>query len=495
VNKKNWRKAVKGNKNINTLFVVSGWTALTLFCYVAAGIFSTSVVAADLPASPGAEGFGAATLGGRGGRVIEVTSLNGKGPGTLRAAIEASGPRIVVFRVSGVIFTESVLNILNPYITIAGQTAPGGGICLKGQPLIVNSHDVVVRFIRSRVGPTEWPEQTPWQLRDIDAISVYRPEFPHQKEVYNVILDHVTASWSIDEVISTSGEPLGNREPSTRDVTIQWFMIYEGLSNSVHSEGEHSKGMLIGALGGGDINTSVHHNLFAHYRNRNAYSQTGTRVDFVNNVIYDWGNRAFRAADNSQENLETFLNIVGNYFKPGPSITNDLEITITKTIIEDIKVYVRGNIGPHRPTDSGDEWSMTDRDSNCPCASATRALDAPVVTTWPAAVAYKKVLNYAGAMLPVRDVHDTRVANDVRNGTGCIIDDPNEVGGWPAYNSTKPPTDSDHDGMPDNWETKKGLNPNDSNDSRADCDGDGYTNVEEYLNGLVPSLLYGIDHS
>lgn len=446
-----------------------------------------------IEAFPGAEGFGAATPGGRGGRVIEVTSLADKGAGTLRAAIEATGPRIVVFGVSGVICTKSVLNVFNPYITIAGQTAPGDGICLKGQPLIVNTHDVVVRYIRSRVGATEWPEGTSWQLIDVDSISVYRPEYPHQPEVYNVVLDHVTASWSVDEVLSTSGEFLKNGKPSTRDVTIQWSMIYEGLYDSLQSEGaEHSKGMLIGTLGGGDINTSIHHNLFAHNNKRNAYFQTGTRVDFVNNVIYNWGERACRAADNANHDNKTFLNLVCNYFKPGPNTTNDLEMTFNKSIRGDMKGYVHGNIGPRRPSESDDEWAMTDQSTDSRCFSATRPLDAPPVTTWSAKEAYEKVLKYAGAMLPVRDAHDIRVVNDVRNGTGRFIDDPGEVGGWPAYKSARPPTDSDHDGMPDKWETTKGLNPKDPRDSRGDRDRDGYTNVEEYLNSLVPSYLYGM---
>src|SRR3990172_5507517 len=245
-------------------------------------------------AFPGAEGFGAFSQGGRGGRVLFVNNLNDDGAGSLREACRTKGPRIVVFRVGGIIELKSNLKITEPYITIAGQTAPGDGICLKNFTLWVkNTHDVVIRYIRSRPGDQMKVEQ--------DAISIDTSK--------NVIIDHCSASWGTDETLSVTGKGCTN-------VTVQWCMITESLDNSVHHKGRHGYGSLFRL----DGNVSVHHNLYAHNSSRNPRPGTygdvrrGGLLDFRNNVIYNWGVRAGYSAED-----KITMNYIANYLKPGPS--------------------------------------------------------------------------------------------------------------------------------------------------------------------------------
>ncbi len=287
-----------------TLMVSVGYTS----CAQTAEITSTFIepdvgqqeritLTSAIPAFPGAEGFGANALGGRGGDVIEVTNLNDDGPGSLRAAINSEGPRIVVFRTGGTIELQSTLEIINPFITIAGQTAPGGGITLKNRSsskgtLFVRTHDVVIRNLRSRPGP---PAE---RSSNGDAIEILGPD------AYNIIIDHCSFSWAIDEVVSTWY--------AAHNITIQWSIIAEGLNCSKHEKGCHSMGMLLGSEGSGNI--SIHHNLFAHNHQRNPFIKTSGLVDVVNNVIYNpWGTPSVATDDFG----EVQVNYIANYFKRG----------------------------------------------------------------------------------------------------------------------------------------------------------------------------------
>jgi len=422
---------------------------------------------AKTPAFPGAEGFGAFAQGGRGGRVIEVANLNDSGPGSLRRAVNAEGPRIVVFRVSGTINLSSGLSIRNPYITIAGQTAPGDGICLKTYSLSVAADHVVIRFIRCRPGDNAKFEG--------DAISISAGR--------DIILDHCSASWSVDETLSasTSGQ-LG-------DVTVQWCIISESLNKSSHHKGAHGYGSLI--RGGWGNGYTFHHNLYAHHRGRsprpgnyNSASEDpeGFIFDFRNNVLYNWAGSA--AGYNSDGDSITKMNFVANYYKQGPNSTRRFAFAESTTCA---KAWFADNaMNGVRPKDP---WSLVSFRGFSPEQIQAYKQNAPIpvadVTTDDAMTAFKRVLAHAGAVLPKRDAVDTNVVNNVIDGTGKIIDDEQQVGGWPVLKSAKPPLDTDQDGMPDEWEKAHGLNPNDKTDSAKDRDEDGYTNIEEYLNHLA----------
>lgn len=424
-----------------------------------------SGAAGTVLAFPGAEGFGANTPGGRGGQVIEVTHLNDSGVGSLRAAIEAVGPRIVVFRVGGTIELQDELEITHPFITIAGQTAPGDGITIKNHDLRIDTHDVIIRYLRLRSGPGG----------SQDAVHV-------GDGAHNIILDHNSFSWATDENASATG--------GAHDVTFQWNIISEGLSNSTHPEGPHSRGSLFAD----STNISVHHNLYAHNEARNprignADNTYGTQtVDVVNNVIYNWGKRATEIKDFVQ------ANIVNNYYRLGPDSTGYTvdgtpEVSVFGANATSRSIFIDGNVGPTCPAGCVDDWVMVGLSSGAPISvqqqSATRH-EAPLVTTTTAEVAFDQVLASAGAILPARDSVDQRVIDDVVHGTGSIIDDPADVGGWPLFQSGTPPTDTDHDGSPDAWELLYGFDPDDPADGSQDADGDGYTNVEEYLNSTIP---------
>jgi len=414
-------------------------------------------------AFPGAQGFGAYTPGGRGGKVLFVTNLNDHGPGSLRAAVETPGPRLVLFRVAGVIELESTLNISAPYLTLAGQTAPGDGICLGNYGAVVrNTHDVIIRFLRVRPGDVSGQE--------LDALSVYQSQ--------NVILDHCSASWGTDETLSVTGA-------GADSVSVQWCFITESLNNSVHHKGAHGYGSLLRV----DGNLSFHHNLYAHHNSRNPRPGTygdmnrGGFVDFRNNVIYDWGSRAgYSAAD------KTTLNYVGNYLKPGPSTRpgrKDFAFSIGGAATS---LFVAENLLEGAPEKNARNWQLiripkglTEADVRIPLP-----LQIPPMETDPAGTVLDLVLTQAGANRPVRDPVDTRIVREVRVGSGHIIDSQKDVGGWPAYRSQSPLRDTDGDGMPDSWEQQYGLNPQQAASPHADLDGDGYTDLEEYLNGTRP---------
>ncbi len=414
-------------------------------------------------AFPGAEGFGAYTPGGRGGAVHLVTTradyLPGKEdrvPGSLRAAVEASGPRIVIFRVSGTIELKAHLGITEPFITIAGQTASGGGICLKGYALSVGkTHDVVVRYVRCRPGDE--------MKIELDALSIGGAR--------NVIIDHCSTSWANDEVLSVSGA-------GSHNVTVQWCMITESLNQSHHKKGAHGYGSLLRT----DGDVTFHHNLYAHHNGRNPRPGTygkprGILLDFRNNLIYDWGAGAgYTAKDKAT------MNYVGNYLKPGPSTKNrDVAFSIGG---DTTTMFAAGNHLVGGGESNRDNWKMIR--GTRPGSKAAKAFAVAPVKTDPAEQAYERILRDVGATLPARDAVDTRIVDQVKNSTGRIINSQNDVGGWPALEQAEPPADTDGDGMPDAWETRHALDPAEAADNTRDADQDGYTNVEECINGTDP---------
>ena len=427
--------------------------------------------AGALPAFPGAEGFGSTTPGGRGGQVLIVTNLADSGPGSFRAACEAPGPRIVVFRTGGTILLRKTVDIKHPFITIAGQTAPGGGICLRNvssseyAPLRVVTNDVVIRHLRIRPGPPDSPSPC------VDALAI-------EHGAANVIIDHCSLSWSTDETFQLWTDP--------RDITLQWSFVTEALHRSTHPKGPHSKGVLLASKGADRV--SLHHCLLAHNQDRNPRIGLSGTVDFVNNVIYNPDALCQLTDDHGRQ----LLNYVGNYVKPGPDSRSEApssaysryEVFARETGGFGFSIFVEGNIGPHRPQGRGAESAIVDPRGR-QYLTATRH-PAPQVTATGAAQAFDLVLAQAGATLPTRDAVDRRIVQEVRTGTGRIIDHPSQVGGWPELAPGAPPDDTDLDGMPDAWEKTHSFDPADASDNKLDPDGDGYTNIEEYLNGTDP---------
>jgi len=422
---------------------------------------------AGLPVFPGAEGFGTRTIAGRGGKVIEVTSLANDGPGTLRAALNDPSARIIVFRVAGTIELKSELQINHPFVTIAGQTAPGGGICIKNAGVTIITHDVLLQHIRIRPG-----NKGPVDGDINDAVSILGPH-GDTDGAYNVVLDHISASWGEDETVSTWY--------GAHDVTISRSIISEALNRSRHRKKTHSAGLLIGDS---SYNVSVHHNLLAHNDFRNPLIAEGGTHDIVNNVIYDWGVLPAEIVDYGSN---TFLNFVGNYFVAGPSTSPEpYEILFPEG---DPKIYVRDNIGPHRSDPNMDEWAIVGFQWGAKGIAPVKhrsvtKYETPQISTQSAAEAMEIVLAEAGATAPLRDAVDRRIVDDVKNRSGKIIDSPDQVGGYPDLSGGTAPDDSDHDGMPDEWERRMNLNPDDASDGNGDLDADGYTNIEEYLHSL-----------
>jgi len=437
----------------------TGFGSVTAAIFVAATLGLLGASASAQVAFPGAEGFGQWSEGGRGGDVYIVTNLNDSGAGSLRQAINASGPRTVVFEVSGTISLNSPLYISNPRITIAGQTAPGDGICLKNHGLVVNANNVIVRHIRSRLGDNDGDVQ--------DAMSVTGGN--------NIILDHVSASWGVDEVLSV-GDNASN-------VTVQWSIISEGLRNSIHPKGAHSYGALVRGHEGAGV--SYHHNVFAHNEGRNPrpgnyLSHTedpeGLLFDFRNNVVYNWGGTV--AGYNDDTDSVSKYNFINNYYKAGPD--SDGSLAFRQRIDDYCRAYFAGNA--MNGSVPGDPWSLVTGQTGGSLKLGSALAVAPV-TTESATDAYDSVLASAGASKP-RDSVDERIVRQIRNGWGSIIDDEADVGGWPTLNSTAPSTDTDRDGMPDYWETTRGLDLNNAAHRNRDRLEDGYTNLEEYINDM-----------
>ena len=417
-----------------------------------------ATIAADskpaLPAFPGAEGFGAGASGGRGGSVYEVTNLNDDGPGSLREALR-KGNRTVVFRTSGTIELKSRLDVQGPNVTIAGQTAPGDGICLRGRELmIVNTDNVIVRFLRLRPGDE--------QKVEVDALSI--------RNSGNVIVDHCSMSWSTDslnDVTHLSG-----------NVTVQWCMLSEPLNQSVHAKGGHGYATgWDGRIRGGG---SFHHNLMAHAYSRApriGYNKQGRGlIDCRNNVIYNSGAAYGGETDD--------FNYVANYYKLGPSNLNPAG-NIFDVWADDARMYVQGNVVEGKPEVATDNARGVTFKKGSPATGVVRkAFEVAPVTTHAAEQAYRLVVAHAGAVLPRRDAVDRRIVDEVKAGAGRIINSPLEVGGWPELRGSAAPPDADHDGIPDAWELMRGLDPANAADG-AKLGPGGYSHLEEYLNELA----------
>jgi len=447
-----WR-AMKMRNPASTL------TAVVLFSLVTC---ASSGEENRILAFPGAEGYGAYAKGGRGGRVIAVTNVNEEGPGSLRMACDAEGPRTVVFRTGGTIRTAKPIAIRHPYITIAGQTAPGDGICIRGAPLLVNTHDVVVRGLRIRVGDD--PNGSEGSNRDGIWIG------SRDSTVHDVIVDHCSISWAIDENVSTWYP--------CHDITIQWCIVSEALQDSLHSKGPHSMGLLIGDH---THRLSVHHNLLAHNNYRNPQLMGDTTSEIVNNVVYNWRYSAV-AFDDPKGNGPSKAHIVANTFIPGPDTERDASgVGIPANMQGGTQVYLLGN------KIRGDHPLVRPRPSNERYLSVIPVLENSGLQTESADKGYERVLSGAGATFPRRDVVDRRLAAQVVERKGGIVHSQAEVGGWPDYRPGESERDSDSDGMPDEWELKHGLDPH-RPDNNGDDNRNGYANIEEFLNGTDPVL-------
>jgi pectate lyase len=414
----------------------------------------------SIGAFPGAEGFGTDTPGGRGGAVCQVTNLDDSGPGSLRACVDLAGPRTVIFRVGGTIVLNSRLDVDHPYLTIAGQTAPGGGITLRTTPsygkqvMRITTHDVVIRYLRLRPGAADDPTDSR------DALTIYEPG------ARDVVIDHASLSWASDEVLNTYDY--------AKRITVSWSIISEGLDDL-----SHSKGVLAGGDEAADV--TLHHNLIASHDDRCPQISGVSVADLRNNVIYDCGGESGDGITLvSSSKGEARVNWVSNYYKPGPSTPSDrAEFAMYEGDTgRSQQWYGDGN---RRWTSSGDEDARVAPEYDWGRVSVPFA--APPVTTTDADQAYEDVLAESGASR-VRDAVDRRIVADVRDGSGQLIDEPAEVGGYPYLAPGKPPIDHDGDGMPDGFETAHGTDPG-RPDANGDADGNGYTNIEDWFNGLV----------
>ena len=421
-----------------------------------------------VPAFPGAEGFGAITSGGRGGVVYEVTNLADSGPGSFRAACQGTGARTVVFRVSGTIQLQTELSITNPNITIAGQTAPGDGICVAGETVSLDARDIIVRHMRFRRGATD-------SARSDDALG-------SDSSYGRVIIDHCSVSWGLDENLSIYRY---QQVSPTRNVTIQYCISSEALNTYSHA---------FGATWGGTM-CSYHHNLFACNTGRNPSLSFPMTLDFRNNVLYNWDYRTIDGADGRAK-----VNIADNYYKYGPATdSGSIRYRIVKPDnrpptdgYPDTGVwYVEGNYVYGYPAITADNWAGGVQFDGTlePSHRATVPFAAPGLAEDDTALeAYARVLAEAGATRPGRDAVDARIMGMVAAGTvtygNGIITDVSQVGGWPVLNSLPAPADNDHDGMPNSWELAHNLDPNVAGNN-ADYDNDGFTDLEEYLNELA----------
>ncbi len=432
-------------------------------------------------AFPGADGFGKYASGGRGGKVIEVTNLNDSGDGSLRSALTEKGRRTVVFRISGTIFLESTLLVNNGDLTIAGQTAPGDGVTIANHPLVISAENVIVRYIRCRLGDLHKAQD--------DAFTVIDSK--------NIIVDHCSFSWSVDETASSY---------KNKNTTMQWCIISESLNKSVHKKGSHG----YGGIWGGDKAT-FHHNLLAHHSSRNPrfngaryYANWNEQVDFRNNVIYNWGfNSSYGGDPSDKDGAKAKINMVNNYYKPGPATrSNELHYRILEPFsMKDYGFsnwYIDGNFMEGNEIVTKDNWNLgvqniTNNDKKK--IQAEKPFDFVMDSTQTAKQAYELVLQNAGCIKPGIDDVDKRILYEARTGTAKfggswgknsgIIDSQNDVGGWPTLKSAIPQSDTDHDGMPDDWEIKNNLNPNNAKDGILFTLNKDYTNLEVYLNDIL----------
>lgn len=485
-----------------------------IFCILLLCTFSRmSVEAQNIPAFPGAEGHGRYTTGGRGGSVYHVTNLYDNAPGesivegSLRWALEQSGTKTIVFDVAGTIHLKQEMRTKRDNLTIAGQTSPGG-ICIAGWPFVINSNNVIVRYLRFRPGD----------------VSRKEPDGLGGMDKKNIIVDHCSVSWSVDECISVYG---------MENLTVQWCIASEALRKSTHSKNVHCYG---GNWGGKKV--SYHHNLIAHCESRTprlgprAGTQQEEYMDMRNNVFYNWAGNGCYGGEGMK------VNIVNNYYKPGPATDMasaavkyriaGIGIRTTQYVTENPsfkpmehvwgKYYVNGNVVEGNEEVSADNWEKgiyeQIRADQCDGLYTQRTkdtirlnepLETGIITTHSAIAAYGKVLDYAGCCL-YRDKVDNRIISDTRNRTATYTAEGNKPGyinsqtevkesgeeeAWPALpvDTGRTITDTDGDGIPDNWETSNGLNPNNASDGNATMlSPEGYTNLEVYMNSLVAHI-------
>lgn len=454
----------------------------------------------SIPAFPGAEGGGKFSFGGRGGKVIVVTNLNDDGEGSLRWACEQGGARIVVFNVAGIIRLKTPLMIRAPYITIAGQTAPGDGVCVAGESVWINTHDVIVRFMRFRRGET-------WVGRRDDAIG--------GNPVGNIMIDHVSASWGLDENMSMYRHMYND---STGKIEDKFPTVNITIQNSIFGEALDTWNHAFGSTLGGE-NCAFVRNLWANNAGRNPSVGWNGVFNFANNVVFNWVHRSIDGGDYRAQ-----FNIINNYFKPGPATPkSNIAHRILKPESGRSKLktkvygraYVNGNIVESYPEVTKDNWNggvqieetngVGEYKDNI---KVNQPLPMPKFTIIPTEQAKTYVLANAGATLPKRDAVDTRIVKQVATGKiefdpnvklpetqfkhrrmpidsykQGIITDPIQVGGYPEYKGS-PYKDSDNDGIPDSWELAHGLNPKDASDA-AKITKSGYSNIEVYLNSVV----------
>ncbi|MCX7015311.1 MAG: pectate lyase [Candidatus Sumerlaeota bacterium] len=438
--------------------------------------------ATEVPSFPGAEGFGRFAKGGRGGDVYHVNNLNDAGPGSLREGIAtAKSPRTIVFDVSGNIRLRSKIEMKNKaFLTIAGQTAPGDGITVCDQTLsLSNCHDMIIRYIRLRLGDRNKP------TGGADTLTT--------EDIDNLIMDHVSLSWAVD---GTHDLRRGG------NFTLQWCLMGEALNQSIHEKGAHA---MLASYRDPTANLTLHHSIFTTSRDRHPTlgsggkdkANTGHLIDFRNNVIYNWSKMS--STESGTTNFgDNMVVAVNNVWRPGPESDPKLQpISIKGDQPATACGYMSGNIFDGRDDWTRDNYAALDferwrknPDSKYKYKGTLADWKKPLPdlgpnapATQPAMAAMEPVLKNAGASLH-RDAVDERLVNNIRNRTGKLIDSQNQVGGWPELKSAPAPADADRDGMPDAWETAHGLNPKNPEDRNGDANGDGYTNLEEYLNSL-----------
>ena len=477
------------------------------------------LIKSNIPAFPGAEGGGMYTPGGRGGKVIVVTSLEDSGPGTLREACETGGARIIVFNVAGVIRLKSPISVRAPYVTIAGQTAPGDGICVTGQSFLIDTHDVVIRHMRFRRG-----------AQDV----AFRDDAVGGNAVGNIMIDHCSCTWGLDENISFYRHMYDPSEGQYESKDLKLPTVNVTIQNTISAKALDTYNHAFGSTLGGE-NCAFMRNLWASNSGRNPSIGWNGVFNFVNNVVFNWVHRSSDGGD-----YTAMFNMINNYYKPGPATPKDTPVghRILKPEAGrsklDHKVYGRvyadGNIMEGYPAITEDNWAggiqietQPNTEGYTENMRSNRPFEMPYIRITSAHDAYDFVLKNAGANIPCRDIVDERIIEEVRTGvpyydkkmakdangdlTGLapksmgedgqfkyrrlpkdsykqgIITDIRQMGGYPEYKGT-PYVDTDGDGMPDEWEKANGLNPNDPSDANKDCTGDGYTNIEKYINGI-----------
>ncbi|WP_179008999.1 pectate lyase family protein [Winogradskyella forsetii] len=423
-------------------------------------LFFSSIIYGQHLAFPTAEGFGRYTSGGRGGFVYKVTNLNDSGEGSLRKGILKKGSRIIVFDISGTIELKSKLDINRGDLSILGQTAPCGGITIKGFPVTIKSDNVVLRYIRFRMGDINGIEGDALGCRDTN----------------NVIIDHCSISWGTDENASFY---------NNKNFTLQWCIISEALNKSVHEKGAHGYG---GIWGG--VRASFHHNLIVSNNSRNPrFSGSKTTensenefVDFRNNVIYNWGENSIYGGENGSYNM------INNYFKSGPATTSSKLDRIVSPSEPYGKFYVDGNFVFNHNNITLNNWNGGVQCDNPELAKLDKSLDiSNNIQTTNAEEAFTEVLKGAGVDIH-RDTVDKRVISNTKKGNADykngIIDSQEDVNGWPIIKSKQGLKDTDNDGIPNKWERKLKLNLN-KKDAHLNSINEHYSNIEIYANALL----------